>query len=119
MVDYYLKLAEAAGCGPESPQLELGLTDAQRRLGDKVWQRLGLRADRPVVVLNSSGAYGAAKLWPAEHFAALAQNIVRQLDHDVLVLCGPSERDAGPADRGHGRPSAGGFRWPSNRWVWA
>jgi len=93
MVDYYLKLAEAAGCPPESPRLELALTDAEQALGDEVWQRLGLRRERPVVVLNSSGAYGAAKLWPAEHFANLARQVAQRLDHDVLVLCGPSERE--------------------------
>ena len=46
------------------------------------------------MALNSTGAFGAAKLWPAEHCAALARQIVDQLDHDVLVLCGPGERDA-------------------------
>ena len=46
------------------------------------------------MALNSTGAYGAAKLWPAEHCATLARQIVEQLDHDVLVLCGPGERDA-------------------------
>jgi heptosyltransferase-2 len=44
--------------------------------------------------LNSTGAYGAAKLWPAEHCATLARQIVDEFDHDVLVLCGPGERDA-------------------------
>lgn len=92
MVDYYLELAEAVGCPPESRQLELVLTDAERRLGDEVWKRLGLRADRPVILLNSSGAYGAAKLWPAEHFAALAQRLAERIGYDVLVLCGPQER---------------------------
>jgi len=92
MVDYYLALAAAAGCPPESPRLELALTPAEQTAGDAAWQRLGL-GRQPVIVLNSSGAYGAAKLWPAEHFAGLARKLATQLDHDVLVLCGPQERD--------------------------
>ena len=31
---------------------------------------------------------------PAEHCAALARRIVDELDHDVLVLCGPSEEES-------------------------
>jgi len=45
------------------------------------------------VLLNSSGAFGAAKLWPDEHFAALARRVATGLDHAVVVLCGPEERD--------------------------
>jgi heptosyltransferase-2 len=91
MVDYYLDLAYALGCAPESPRLELVTTNADERAADFVWTQLGLRAGR-TIVLNSSGAFGAAKLWPVEYFAELARRIVTHLDHDVLVLCGPSER---------------------------
>ncbi|MBN2023341.1 MAG: lipopolysaccharide heptosyltransferase II [Pirellulales bacterium] len=92
MVDYYLRLASAAGCPPESPRLELATTEADERSAEAVWSALGLRRDGRVVALNSSGAYGGSKLWPVEHFAALARRIVDELDHDVLVMCGPKER---------------------------
>jgi heptosyltransferase-2 len=94
MVESYLALTRAMGCAEESPQLELHVTAAESAQATRVWHDLGLRSDGRVVALNSSGAYGAAKLWPAEHCAALARQIVEQLDHDVLVLCGPGERDA-------------------------
>jgi heptosyltransferase-2 len=93
MVESYLRLAEAVGCPPESPRLELATTPAEERLGEETWRDLGLRGDGRVVALNSSGAYGPAKRWPAEHFAALARHVVDELDHDVLVVCGPQERE--------------------------
>jgi heptosyltransferase II len=93
MVESYLELARAAGCGDESPRLELATVEADERSADEVFQRLGLRGDGRVVAINSSGAYGGSKLWPAERFAELARRIVAQLDHDVLVVCGPKERD--------------------------
>jgi len=90
-VDCYLALSEAVGCRSESKRLELATTAAERELGDKIWENLGLRTDGRVIALNSSGAYGAAKLWPVEYFARLARKIAQELDHDVLVVCGPGE----------------------------
>ncbi len=92
-VDGYLQLAAAAGCAPEPARLELATTADDERAADAVWQRLGLpRGDR-VVILNSGGAYGAAKLWPAEYFAELARRIVSGGEFSVLVNCGPAERE--------------------------
>ena len=93
MVDYYLRLAQAVGCPPESPRLELATTEADERSADGVWRNLGLRTDGRVIALNSSGAYGGAKLWPVGHFGQLARRLVDRLGHDVLVMCGPNERE--------------------------
>ncbi len=93
VLDYYLELAYALGCPPESPQLELATSLEDERRADAVWQRFQLPNDRSVVALNNGGAFGAAKLWPTEHFATLARRIATELDKRVLVLCGPSERD--------------------------
>ncbi|MGE0537043.1 MAG: lipopolysaccharide heptosyltransferase II [Pirellulales bacterium] len=93
VLDDYLALAYALDCPVESPRLELATTAAGERAADAAWQRLGLDSRRPVVALNSSGAYGAAKLWPRGYFVALARSIVQSLGHDVLVLCGPQERE--------------------------
>ena len=94
MVESYLSLAREVGCPDESPRLELTVTAAESEQAARVWRDLGLRSDGRVVALNSTGAFGAAKLWPAEHCAELARQIVAKLDHDVLVFCGPGERDA-------------------------
>jgi heptosyltransferase II len=44
-------------------------------------------------VLNTGGAFGSAKNWPVEHFAALAKRIAADFGLAVLVNCGPSERE--------------------------
>ena len=92
MVDHYLRLAEVAGCPPGSQRLELTTVEADERSADGVFSRLGLGADQRLITLNSGGAFGGAKLWPIEYFAALAGRIVDELDHNVLVMCGPHER---------------------------
>jgi heptosyltransferase-2 len=59
-----------------------------------VWSELGIHGDGPVVCLNTGGAFGPAKNWPSEYFATLARRLVDETGADVLVLCGPAERDA-------------------------
>jgi heptosyltransferase-2 len=91
-IDGYLRVAEAAGCTIDSRQLELATTTADEQAANRVWHELGLPAGDRVILLNSGGAYGAAKHWPAEHFAELARRIVRSGEFFVLVNCGPQER---------------------------
>ena len=52
---------------------------------------LGLRRDGRVIAVNSTGAYGAAKLWPLAHSGALARLIAQRWTTTFLVLCGPQE----------------------------
>jgi heptosyltransferase-2 len=90
VLDDYLELAYTAGCPPESPRIELATTAADEAAAERAFRRLGIA--RPLVALNCSGAFGAAKLWPSEYFGALARRVASQRPFDVLVLCGASER---------------------------
>lgn len=46
-----------------------------------------------LIAFNTGGAFGPAKNWPRESFVRLAQRIVDELGHRVILLCGPAERD--------------------------
>ena len=74
-LDAYLQLAYAMGCERESPHIELATLSADEAAADMVWKKWNLPAGDRVVVLNSGGAYGAAKLWPGEYFAQLARKL--------------------------------------------
>lgn len=91
MVDYYPQLAYALGCPTERPQIELATTTADEHQADEVWTRLGLHEN--VIAFNCSGAFGAAKLWSVESFAQLAKKVAGEIGYDVLVICGPNERE--------------------------
>ncbi len=93
----YLHVAQAAGAPPVAPTLEMATTAEDERLADAVWQRHGWRPDERVAVFNTGGAFGAAKDWPGDHFAALARRLAVERDLRVLVNCGPKERDAARA----------------------
>jgi heptosyltransferase-2 len=92
-IDAYLQVASALGCEPQSPRLELATLASDEAAADAVWKKWNLPSGNQVVVLNSSGAYGAAKLWPTEFFAHLAKRIATRDGLSVLVTCGPNERE--------------------------
>ncbi len=91
-IDAYLRVAYAAGCGTEMPHMELATTFEDESAADAVWQTLNLPATSRVVMINSGGAFGAAKHWPADKFAALARRLAHDHNLHILVNCGPAER---------------------------
>jgi heptosyltransferase-2 len=94
IVDYYREIPRRLGCEDDGPRLELYTTPADELAADLAWDHLGLARSKPVVCLNTGGAFGPAKSWPEQHFADLARRLVDEADVAVLVVCGPGEREA-------------------------
>ncbi|MGP0066368.1 MAG: lipopolysaccharide heptosyltransferase II [Isosphaeraceae bacterium] len=94
IVETYLKLARLLGCPVDSIRLELATTPDDEAAADQAFGALGWSPDEIVVCLNTGGAFGPAKNWPTTHFAVLARRLADELGVHILVLCGPSERDA-------------------------
>jgi heptosyltransferase-2 len=92
IVESYLQLARRLGCRVDSVRTELATTSDDEAAADQAWTALGLPVDARVVCLNTGGAFGPAKNWPAEHFAELARRLAAEAGVAVLVLCGPAER---------------------------
>ncbi len=94
-LDYYNNLVRHVGCDAPGDKLELGTTPADEAAIDA---RLGgSDSRRPLVVLNPGASYGSAKCWPAEHYAALSDMLVRRHGARVVASLGPKEREI--ADR--------------------
>lgn len=92
-VDYYLGIAEAMGSVHNHHQLELQTLPEDERRVDAVWAKSNFDGERPVVALNTGAAYGAAKEWPNAYFAQLATRLASEQNTNVIVVCGPSERE--------------------------
>jgi len=56
-------------------------------------ERLGLDLARGYVLCCPGAAYGAAKLWPAEHFAAALDGLHERHGWRAVVTCGPGEEE--------------------------
>ncbi len=93
VIDDYNRLAVALGTGDPGHRMELFTTPTDEVAADAVWARFGLGRYARVIAINPGAAFGAAKHWPAAHFAEFARLCTQQLNAGVLVLCGPAERD--------------------------
>ena len=91
VLDDYLRLADCLGCEPLGRRTGLATTEPDERAWDRCREQL---KGRPHVCLIPGGAFGAAKHWPTESFGSLARRIVTETPYAVVVVCGPSERDA-------------------------
>jgi heptosyltransferase-2 len=94
IVDYYLALARHLGGPVDSTRTELATTAEDEHAADRAFANLGIMPGARFVCLNNGGAFGPAKSWPQEHFATLARRLAAESSVDVLVLCGPAEREA-------------------------
>lgn len=73
-------------------RMKLATTSRDEHAADAVWQRFNLHLAPKVICLNPGAAFGASKLWPADHFAGLARRFAAD-GAGVLILCGPAERE--------------------------
>jgi heptosyltransferase-2 len=76
-------------------RMELFLTDADRRGAASVLEAAGVLDDsrRPWVLLNPGAQYGAAKIWPPEYFAAVADRMADMQNATVMISAAPTERE--------------------------
>ena len=85
---YYLEMAEAVGCHVSDRTMAL----FTRREDDARAKQMIGSHDGPVVLLNPGAKYGAAKMWPPDRFAAVADALIEQIHARVLVNGSPNER---------------------------
>lgn len=101
---YYQELLRRAGWLSALTLVERIRLVPPEAVVEKMRQRLrelglesGTENRRPRVVLAPGAAYGSAKCWPAERFAALADRLVEACDAAVLLCGTPAEKSLGDA----------------------
>jgi heptosyltransferase-2 len=93
IIDDYNRLAMSAGTPWPGHDMQLFTTPADEDAADGIDRALGINRMRETICLNPGAAFGAAKHWPVDSFARLAQDLVDHRGAQAIVLCGPGERD--------------------------
>lgn len=95
MVSFYAALAKAPATDvpspAELPRPTLYVSDDEV---SATMARIGLRADRPLVVFAPGAEFGSAKRWPTSHFAELAMTILREREGVQVALLGSGKDKA-------------------------
>jgi heptosyltransferase II len=84
-VEYYQQLIHALGFNNGPPQPLLEITPETRAEGARVLVAAGWDAEKPLVALAPGGAFGGAKRWPPDYFAALARDLAADGVGSVIV----------------------------------
>ncbi len=92
-VDYYLELAAYLGGQVDDRAMQLGTSSQDQQRADRLWDECGFSCDIPTIGINCGAATGTTRLWPEQHVRDLAQRLASELDLQVLLHCGPGERE--------------------------
>lgn len=93
---YYLALLQRAGwveAIPSVQQITLKVTAESSQSAERRMRDAGLAAGKRRVAIAPGAAYGSAKCWPAERFAAVADALVDDFGVDVVLFGSRSEID--------------------------
>jgi len=87
--DYYLGLLTQLGISGGDNKLCLACSETEQRWAGEV-----LQSDN-VIAINPGAAYGSAKRWLPERFAAVADTLALHYDARILLTGGPGEIEIG------------------------
>jgi heptosyltransferase-2 len=93
---YYLELLRRAGwietSQPISP-IRLMVTDTARAAAESALRAAGARENAWRFAIAPGASYGAAKCWPPERFALLADRLISESGADVIFFGTPGEKE--------------------------
>ncbi len=92
---YYLELLRRAGWIERLPTVEhivLRVELSQRERSEEILCRAGARSGAFRVALAPGAAYGSAKCWSADRYAALADRLIADFGADVILFGTAAER---------------------------
>ncbi|MDQ3755568.1 MAG: lipopolysaccharide heptosyltransferase II [Acidobacteriota bacterium] len=75
------------------PQFQIQVSPARRDEAERMLLARGVDLERPVVVVCPGSTNSRAKRWPAERYAALADQLIEEADASVVIIGAREELD--------------------------
>ncbi len=83
---YYLEMVQALGCRPVKRDVYLYKGDDYDDLAEKLFSRFGIAKNKPLIGVAPGAAYGPAKRWFPDRFAAVADWAISRYNAQVLIF---------------------------------
>jgi len=96
---YYLGMLEALGFTPPGTSVPIVPTEEQGRAAERHLAQMGIAGRRPLVGMAPGAAYGPAKRWFPERFAAVADRLAGLYGCPVLLFGSAGDRASTQAVR--------------------
>jgi len=91
-VNYYLELAKAVSADVSNPSMEMTARPEDRVNARKLLAASGIPANARFMVLSPGAAFGAAKRWGDQQFAAAADTLADEYKLAVVIIGSEGER---------------------------
>ena len=91
-VNYYLELAKAVSADVSNPSMEMTARSEDRANARKLLAAAGIPANARFMVLSPGAAFGAAKRWGDQQFAAAADTLADEYKLAVVIIGSEGER---------------------------
>jgi heptosyltransferase-2 len=95
--NYYLNLVKSLTASSDRPSIEIEATAEERANARKLLSAEGVGPGVGYLVLNAGAAYGSAKRWHEDRFAAVADTLAADLGLSVALI--GSEKERGIAEQ--------------------
>ena len=89
---YYLEMLKALGFRSSERTVRITLAEQDREAAERRLEEYGLTGRRPLVGMAPGAAYGPAKRWFPERFAAVADRLIGRFSCPVLLFGGAGDR---------------------------
>jgi heptosyltransferase-2 len=91
-VNYYLELAKAVSADVSKPSMEMTARPEDRANARKLLAASGISSEQRFMVLSPGAAFGAAKRWGDQQFAAAADKLAEEFNLAVAIIGSEGER---------------------------
>jgi heptosyltransferase-2 len=92
-IDNYMRLIRVLGCKSTDRRMVLRVSKFEQQLASECLASVGFALEHPYVLLNAGAATTQTKRWGVEPAGNAARRMSEQFNCDVLIHCGPAERD--------------------------
>ena len=91
-IQYYLEMVKSLGCLPAEADVKLQPGNDYENLSEKILREHGIAGEGVIVGLAPGAAYGPAKRWFPERFAAAADRLIEDLSAQVVLFGSREDR---------------------------